>query len=207
MSFVAAVNCTALAAVPLEIMLPPSGTLLFFYFDGRYDTYKTTVGYWDPRTSAGARTVYVNPDEHAPPPACPEGIRPYERVNLAAEPVVTFPGSEHPDLQAAFKAPRTCGRSCAIPMKPAVSRDSHTDPPAPENKRRSFSDWRDLSRAARVRGLRRVRASHWVQLVRARDRNWDTPQRLNHLERGDFEADAGVGSFAGSNLGLHQLAQ
>jgi Domain of unknown function (DUF1963) len=105
LSFVAAVDCAAVAAVPLDITLPPSGTLLFFYFDGQYDDYETTVGYWDPRTSAGARTLYVDPCGQAQPRACPDGIKPYERVDLAVEPVVTFPGFEHPDLQAAFKAP------------------------------------------------------------------------------------------------------
>jgi uncharacterized protein YwqG len=44
LSFVAAVDCAALSAVPLDIALPSSGTLLFFYFDGQYDDYQTTVG-------------------------------------------------------------------------------------------------------------------------------------------------------------------
>ena len=105
LSFVAAVDCAALSAVPLDIALPSSGTLLFFYFDGQYDNYQTTVGYWDPDTSAGARTLYVGPGEHASPRASPDGIEPYRRVDLTAEPVVTFPALEHPDLQAAFMAP------------------------------------------------------------------------------------------------------
>lgn len=105
LSFVAAVDCAALAAVPLDIRLPAAGTLMFFYFDGQYDNGETTVGYWDPRTSAGARTLYVDPGEPARPRACPDGIAPYKRVELAVQPVVTFPGFEHPDLQAAFKAP------------------------------------------------------------------------------------------------------
>jgi len=105
LSFVAAVDCAALAAVPLDIALPSSGTLLFFYFDGRYDNYQATVGYWDPDTSAGARTLYMGPGGHASPRASPGGIRPYARVGLAVEPVVTFPALEHPDLQAAFMAP------------------------------------------------------------------------------------------------------
>jgi hypothetical protein len=36
---------------------------------------------------------------------CPAGIQPYPRAELAAAPTVTFPGFEHPDLQAAFRAP------------------------------------------------------------------------------------------------------
>jgi hypothetical protein len=75
---------------------------LFFYFYGQHGNYQTTVGYWDPRTFAGARTLYVDPGEHASPRACPEGIRPCKRVNLTVEPVVTFRTLEHPDLQAAF---------------------------------------------------------------------------------------------------------
>jgi uncharacterized protein DUF1963 len=105
LSFVAAVDCAALAAVPLDIALPSSGTLLLFYFDGRYDNYQATVGYWDPDTSAGARTLYVGPGEHVSPRQSPDGIEPYGRVDLTAEPVVTFPALEHPDLQAAFMAP------------------------------------------------------------------------------------------------------
>jgi hypothetical protein len=90
--------------VPLDIKLPTDGTLLFFYFDGQYDNHQATIGYWDPVTAAGARALYLAPDEHAAPRQCPAGITPYPQVNLAAEPIVTFPGFEHPDLQAAFKA-------------------------------------------------------------------------------------------------------
>ncbi|HEV2371651.1 MAG TPA: YwqG family protein [Streptosporangiaceae bacterium] len=105
LSFVAAVDCAALAGVPLDIMLPPAGTLLFFYFDGQYDNCEAIVGYWDPQTSAGARTLYVGAGEPVSTRACPEGIRPYERVELTVEAVVTFPGWEHPDLRAAFSSP------------------------------------------------------------------------------------------------------
>jgi len=105
LSFVAAVDCAALAAVPLDISLPRAGTLLFFYFDGQYDNHRVTVGTWDPKTLAGARVLYAGPSANASARECPAGIQPCPRVELAAEPVVTFPGFEHPDLQAAFRAP------------------------------------------------------------------------------------------------------
>jgi Domain of unknown function (DUF1963) len=105
LSFVAAVDCAALAAVPLDISLSRAGALLFFYFDGQYDNHRVTVGTWDPVTLAGARVLYAGPGENASIRECPAGIQPYPRVELAAEPVVTFPGFEHPDLQAAFRAP------------------------------------------------------------------------------------------------------
>ena len=44
LSFIAAIDCAALAAVPLDIALPVAGTMLFFYFDGQYDDCQTTVG-------------------------------------------------------------------------------------------------------------------------------------------------------------------
>jgi uncharacterized protein YwqG len=105
LSFVAAVDCAALAAVPLDITLPPSGTLLFFYFDPQRDDYETIVIYSDLDTAAGARTLYVGPEEHTSPRASPDGIEPYKRVDLTLEPVVTFPDREHPVLRAAFMNP------------------------------------------------------------------------------------------------------
>jgi len=55
LSFVAAIDCASLTAVPLDITLPRTGVLLFFYFDGQYGNYAATVGFWDPATLAGAR--------------------------------------------------------------------------------------------------------------------------------------------------------
>ena len=111
LSFIAAVDCEALAAVPLDIELPRAGTLLFFYFDGQYDNGETTVGYWEPSTLAGARVLHIGPGEATSPRTCPAELTPYPRVELTAEPVVTFPQLEHPDLQAAFKDPREDLRS------------------------------------------------------------------------------------------------
>lgn len=105
LTFVAALDCAELTRVPLDISLPRSGTLLFFYFDGQYDNGDATVCFWDPGTAAGARTLYVAPSESASARQCPAGIKPYDRIDLAAEAVVTFPQLEHPDLQAAFMEP------------------------------------------------------------------------------------------------------
>lgn len=105
LSFIAAVDCAALTAVPLDIPVVRSGTLLFFYFDGQCDDGAETVGFWEPATLAGARVLFVSAGQTASPRECPAGIKPYERVELAAVPVVTFPSFEHPDLQAAFLSP------------------------------------------------------------------------------------------------------
>jgi uncharacterized protein DUF1963 len=105
LSFIAAIDCATLAAVPLDITLPSAGTLLFFYFDGQFDNCQTTVGFWEPSTLAGARVLHLGPGEATSPRACPARLTPYQQVELTAEPVVTFPQFEHPDLQAAFKEP------------------------------------------------------------------------------------------------------
>jgi uncharacterized protein DUF1963 len=105
LSFIAAIDCAALAAVPLDITLPGAGTLLFFYFDGQCDNGQTTVGVWDPSTLAGARVLHIGPGEQTSPRACPARLKPYRRVELTAELVVTFPQFEHPDLHAVFRDP------------------------------------------------------------------------------------------------------
>jgi uncharacterized protein YwqG len=99
LSFIAAIDCAALAAVPLDIPLP-FGVLLFFYFDGQIGGPRAAAAAWDP---AGARMLYVRPDQATSVRACPAGIEPYPRVGLAVEPMVTYPTFEHPDLLAAFE--------------------------------------------------------------------------------------------------------
>jgi hypothetical protein len=81
LSFVAAIDCAVLAPVPLDITLPRAGTLLFFYFDGRYGSGETTVGFWEPATLAGARVRHAGPGEATSLRACPAGISPYRRWN------------------------------------------------------------------------------------------------------------------------------
>lgn len=106
LSFIASIDCAAISSMPLDISLPRTGTLLFFYFDGQADGSIATVDCWEPATLAGARVLHLAPGHAVVPRECPAGITPYRRVELAAEPVVTFAGFEHPDLHAAFLA---CG--------------------------------------------------------------------------------------------------
>jgi hypothetical protein len=102
LSYIGAIDCAALRAVPLDIAVPQAGMLLFFYFDGQLDDGMAVVYPEEPETLAGARVLYLRPGQAASRRECPAGLVSYERVELAAEPVVTFPGFEHPDLQAAF---------------------------------------------------------------------------------------------------------
>jgi hypothetical protein len=102
LSYIGVIDCSALRAVPLDVAVPQAGMLQFFYFDGQLDDGRAIVYPEEPETLAGARVLYLRPGQAAAPRQCPAGLTPYERVGLAAEPVVTFPGFEHPDLQAAF---------------------------------------------------------------------------------------------------------
>jgi hypothetical protein len=61
------------------------------------------TGAWTPPRVP--HTVYVGPGERGLPQPWPDGIEPYDQVDLAAEAMVTAQGLEHPDLQAAFMAP------------------------------------------------------------------------------------------------------
>jgi hypothetical protein len=105
LSYIGAIDCSVLRAVPLDIAVPQAGMLLFFYFDGQLDDGRTIVHPEEPETLAGARVLYLRPGLAASPRQCPVGLTLFERVELAAVPVVTFPGFEHPDLQAAFRLP------------------------------------------------------------------------------------------------------
>jgi hypothetical protein len=105
LSFVASVDLAALAGLPLDIALPPDGTLLFFYFDGQLDDGGGVVGVWDPDSLAGARVLHVPAAQPAAPREAPGGLKTYPRVELAAEPIVTYPDFEHPDLDAKFLTP------------------------------------------------------------------------------------------------------
>jgi uncharacterized protein YwqG len=59
LSLVATVDCAALPGGALDIPLPGSGTLLFFFFGGRADDHEACVDYADPATRDGARVLYV----------------------------------------------------------------------------------------------------------------------------------------------------
>jgi len=104
LSFIAAIDCAALAEVPLDITLPGAGTLLFFYFDGQYDNCQTTVGFWEPSTLAGTRLLHIGPGEVTSPRGCPAGLeRQQGPVRRTQGKSVSDPGSigQHgPDVLA-----------------------------------------------------------------------------------------------------------
>jgi len=109
LNFVASIDCGRLPAEGLDLALPDSGTLLFFYFDpepGYFGSDYTprTVGVRDPESMAGARVLYVPADVPAVERATPAEIVPYDEVPLAATSVVTGPDWFHPDFRGACRS-------------------------------------------------------------------------------------------------------
>jgi hypothetical protein len=110
LSHVVSIDCASLIRLLPSLDLPDSGRLAFFYFDGHYDDYKSTVGVWDPATQDGARVLWLHPEEstparlaHVPMPA-PPGLTVFPAVALTAVPTLIWPTWEHPELLRIWEA-------------------------------------------------------------------------------------------------------
>jgi uncharacterized protein YwqG len=101
--FVAALDCSQVPAADLDLPLPASGQLLFFYFDGLGDS---AVSYSDADSVVnGMRVLYVPEDAQIAERAAPQGMTPFPRLLLTGEVIASAPGNEHPALIAAFGGP------------------------------------------------------------------------------------------------------
>lgn len=120
LAYVGELQCEPLSHFPLDVPIPRTGRLLFFYFDGSYDDASAVVGTWDPSSLRGARAVHVADATVSSPRATPEGVAVYPERVMAGRPIVTAPDYEHPDLQAAFRDPGQERRSF---MKHPVNAD------------------------------------------------------------------------------------
>ncbi|GHE93011.1 hypothetical protein GCM10017786_27200 [Amycolatopsis deserti] len=109
LSFVASVDCAKLPRESIDLALPTSGTLLFFYFDdtlGYFDPDHPprTVGKWDPQSlTAGSRVIHIPAGVPAAEREPPADIEPYDWVPLAASPRLTGPDWSHPAFRAACR--------------------------------------------------------------------------------------------------------
>ena len=93
LSFVASVDCDQVPTAELDIPLPESGTLNFFYFNGLGDG---TVQYLDPASvTGGTRVIYVPADAEATPRHVPDGLQPFPEVLLGGEMIATAPDNEN----------------------------------------------------------------------------------------------------------------
>lgn len=103
LAHIATVDCAqlqpALPARLREAGFPDAGWLSFFYFDGSADGGIEVVGALFPGTAGGARVLYA-PAGQGTEVHPPEGLTPYPKVEVTAEPVLTWPTWEHPRLYA-----------------------------------------------------------------------------------------------------------
>jgi uncharacterized protein YwqG len=121
LSFIGELDCERLTGFPLDVPLPSTGRLLFFYRDGAYDDDPVTVGTWDAATLEGARALHV--DDGSPREA-PEGTTTYPEQRYAGRSVVTAPDWQHPDLEAAFTSP---GQDAASLMEHPVTAEAFAE--------------------------------------------------------------------------------
>lgn len=111
--FVAAVDCSRVPAEDLDIPLPASGTLLFFYFDGLGES---SVAYTDPDSVVnGTRVIHVPADVEAAPRTTPAAITPFPRLDLGGELIATVPDNENSALIAAYGDPDDPVAYCEYP--------------------------------------------------------------------------------------------
>lgn len=110
LTYIAGIDCAALAAHEVEVGLPPDGHLLFFYFDGQLDNGDALVLPGEPGSQAGARVLHLEAGQPVAPRTAPDGIRAYPRVPLAAQVIVTAPSYDHPVLHDTFGAEFTHAR-------------------------------------------------------------------------------------------------
>ncbi len=105
LAYIGEIDCEQIGTFPLDIKLPSSGHLLFFYFDGSFDNFAATVGTWDAATLQGARVVHVAGDASLEKRPTPTGLKTYPERQFRGRPILTAPGWEHPDLSTAFRTP------------------------------------------------------------------------------------------------------
>jgi uncharacterized protein YwqG len=103
LDFIASIDCAQVPTKDLDIPLPESGTLLFFYYDGLGSS---SVAYNDPDSVFnGTRVLYVPADAEVSEAAAPEGTSPFSRLDLGGELIATAPDNENATLIAAYGDP------------------------------------------------------------------------------------------------------
>ncbi|MFC3235303.1 DUF1963 domain-containing protein [Streptomyces nitrosporeus] len=86
----------------LDIDLPETGTLLFFYSDGQLDDGDALVLAEDRESWAGSRVFHVAAGEEVSERGTPDGIAPYPAVPLTARVEMTAAEPWHPSVRDAF---------------------------------------------------------------------------------------------------------
>jgi uncharacterized protein YwqG len=148
LTFIACVDCAVLSKSGIDLALPESGRLLFFYFDGQLDDGQAMVTCIDEESQLGARVIYVPEGvpvvEHIAPQHEGRRIGPYDEQALAAELIVSAPAFDvcghYPDHANTFadlavdltgSGPNHRVGGYAVQIQNAVELDIAQDGPAP----------------------------------------------------------------------------
>lgn len=101
LTHIATLDCRKLVPYMPESLnaagFPPDGLLSFFFFDGQVDDGLELVGALF-GTDDGARVIHTPADVPVVLTEPPSPITAYREVELLAEPILTWPTWEHPDL-------------------------------------------------------------------------------------------------------------
>lgn len=109
-------DCGPVAAMLPELGLPTSGHLAFFYFDGAYDDFESTVGAWDPSSRPGFRVMHRQHQANATGPASPPPDLPvFPQITLSAVGTVTWPSHEAPIAESVWEKSGLVGRRPGVP--------------------------------------------------------------------------------------------
>lgn len=96
LSLVAVVDLSDIAAFAIDLVLPTTGLLNFFY-----EADEQAAWGWDPEHRDGWRVVLVDPDE-AVDRTPPEGALVFPRMGLAPSQTLTIPGWEEPAVATIY---------------------------------------------------------------------------------------------------------
>ena len=106
LSHVLSFDCAVVARLLPELGVPAEGRLAFFYFDGRYADFSSSmVDSRDPGTAPGFRVRHVpgSFDGHRDPSTPPSDLEPFPEVSLGAVRTLTWPDPEAPVAQAVWR--------------------------------------------------------------------------------------------------------
>jgi hypothetical protein len=121
LNFVAALDCSQVPVAELDIPLPASGQLQFFYFDGLGDS---SIVYSDADSvHNGTRMIYVPADADIAERDAPEGMTPFPRLLLTGELIATVPDNQNPALIAAYGDPDEPDESADYRAYPTLDPD------------------------------------------------------------------------------------
>jgi hypothetical protein len=126
LSHVLTFDCETVGAMLPELGLPATGRLAFFYFDGAFDDFASTVGTWDPTTRPGFRVMRLHPEQAAPhdrmdvaTPA-PPGLAAFPAVALTAVRTLSWPAHESPIAESVWSRAGLVGPRPGVPA-PSVA--------------------------------------------------------------------------------------